>query len=116
MRTDTAGRPVSVKRRLLQRMEMQMETYSDVTFQDREVTVDGIKFIRCLFERCKLTYAAAGPVGMEGCGFSECTWNFEGPAADTLAFIRSMGLSLEPSERHKWAAMVLGEAAPPTAG
>jgi hypothetical protein len=59
-------------------------------YQDTTVFVDGATFIGCNFSRCRFVYTGYLPFHLEKCGFNECQWTFEGPAANTVAFMRSI--------------------------
>jgi hypothetical protein len=45
--------------------------YTDQTFSEREIILDGNTFERCTFDRCQLVFAGKEPVNFEGnCSFN----------------------------------------------
>ena len=66
-------------------MIAQNERYADVT-----IFLDGSTLVGCNFNRCRFVYSGFLPFHMEKCGFNECQWTFNGPASNTLAFMKSL--------------------------
>jgi len=62
----------------------------DQTFEDITVCLDGSPFYGCTFRRCKLQLSALLPNFLVGCNFDNCTWEFGGPAANTVAFMTAL--------------------------
>src|SRR5215467_11516087 len=62
----------------------------DQTFEDITVCLDGSSFYGCTFRRCKLQLSALLPNFLVGCNFDNCTWEFGGPAANTVAFMTAL--------------------------
>lgn len=60
------------------------------TFTDQKVVLDGEAFERCTFTRCRLVYRGTGPAGLEGSTFDRCGYEFHGPAANTIHFLRAL--------------------------
>jgi hypothetical protein len=54
------------------------------------VVLDGNAFIGCHFVDCTLVYGGGTPPTLVGGSFLRCSWVFEGPAANTLAFMRGL--------------------------
>lgn len=46
----------------------------------------GVKFINCTMKYSGLP----GDLGLEGCELVNCSWEFDGAAGNTLAFLRSL--------------------------
>ena len=60
-----------------------------ITFQGVNVSLDETHFEGCTFENCTLTYSG-GRVGLVGCRFAGCEWEFTGAAAATLSFMSAL--------------------------
>ncbi len=67
-----------------------METVEGRTFENERVILDGRKFVRCAFTGCTLVYTGTESLGLEGCTMNSCNWSFEGPAGNTLEFMRAI--------------------------
>jgi hypothetical protein len=67
--------------------EMDMIT-KDQTFKEVIISLDGNSFYGCKFHRCKFQFSGLLPVHLHRCQFDNCTWDFAGPAANTLSFLR----------------------------
>lgn len=63
-------------------------------FEGREfegrVPVDGHQFVACTFEKVALVYSGGPPPSFRGCIFRDWRFTFEGPAANTVNFLRAM--------------------------
>lgn len=59
-------------------------------FENQTISLDGGTFRDCTFSNCVFLFSALLPVILEGSSFSNCRWEFVGPAANTMAFIRSL--------------------------
>ncbi|MBO9380064.1 hypothetical protein GG804_25170 [Sphingomonas histidinilytica] len=70
-----------------------METVAGKLYEDVVVQLDGRTFIDCVFKAATLNYAG-GLFHMSGCDFIDCTWNFDGSAANTVQVLRL--LSVQP--------------------
>jgi len=44
----------------------------------------------CTFIGCTLIYTGTDTLGLEGCTMNNCRWSFEGPAGNTLEFMRAI--------------------------
>ena len=60
------------------------------TYEGGTVQLDNNEFIRCKFQKCRLVFGGTGPVSMVECEFIEVSWEFTGPAQNTLVFLRAM--------------------------
>ena len=60
------------------------------SFRGGSVLLDSTEFINCRFQNVKLVFAGAGPVSLRGCVFDNVQWVFDGPASNTLQFLRAM--------------------------
>jgi hypothetical protein len=56
----------------------------DESFVTQSVVLDGKKFIRCKFDRCKLVFRGNAPFGMEQCDIIAPKFDFEGAAGVTV--------------------------------
>ncbi len=57
------------------------------TFQDTTLSLDGVRFVRCRFVNAQLIYTAREETDFEECTFDRCSWTFEGPAENMIAFL-----------------------------
>jgi hypothetical protein len=60
------------------------------TFTGKRIQLDGSSFTNCRFNECRLVFN--GLVGFElvGSHFQDCRYDFEGPARETIQFMRSI--------------------------
>jgi hypothetical protein len=58
-------------------------------FENKRVVISGQRFERCSFKNCELVFDGR-PTQLVGNSFDGCHWTFEGPAADTLAFVSAL--------------------------
>lgn len=56
-------------------------------FKKVQVHLDNVHYKKCTFDECLMIYSATGPVGLTGCTLNECTWTFQGAAAETISFL-----------------------------
>jgi hypothetical protein len=59
-------------------------------FNHETVNLDGDSFADCEFQACRLVYAGGEPPSFDNCRFVDCEWKLEGPAQDTLAYLKVM--------------------------
>lgn len=59
-------------------------------FNKEPVNLNGNRFEGCTFNECELIFNGVGPVGLANCIFNNCKWTFQGPAADTVAFMKAL--------------------------
>ncbi len=64
-------------------------TYESETLTGR-VVLDGATFENCRFVDAVLVYRGVGGLGLNGCTFRNARFEFEGPAANTLAVLQAM--------------------------
>jgi hypothetical protein len=60
------------------------------TYKNKTVTLDGNYYEDGIFIECRLVYSGTGPVGLDGCKFHDCTFGFEGAAANAVAFLNAL--------------------------
>jgi hypothetical protein len=61
------------------------------TFVGANIQIDGgVAYIRCKFVNCTIIVTGLGPIQMENTTFENPRWNFAGPAANTLNFLRML--------------------------
>jgi len=63
--------------------------YEGRSFTGR-VMLDGGSFERCRFQHAVLVYAGGIPPRLAGCSFADTTFEFQGAAGLTLAFLQAM--------------------------
>lgn len=71
----------------------------DRTYSGGRIEIDGNEFVNCQFNGTILAYKGVGPVVMSNCHFNGVTWVFEGPASNTIGFMRAMFHELGESGR-----------------
>lgn len=54
------------------------------------VRLDDASFVDCRFRKATLVYAGLGPTRISGCTFEDTLFEFDGPAANALAFLQAM--------------------------
>jgi hypothetical protein len=54
------------------------------------IRLDDASFVDCRFRKATLVYAGLGPTHISGCTFEESLFEFDGPAANALAFLQAM--------------------------
>ena len=59
-------------------------------FVDMSISLDGGTYEKCNFRNCTLVYSGLLPANLKDCGFENCVWDFIGPAANALAFMRNL--------------------------
>ena len=67
-----------------------MATHVGEQFNNVHVVLDGEQFSGCTFTRCRIVYRAATPATIAGNTFDACGYEFEGPAANTIHFLRDL--------------------------
>jgi hypothetical protein len=67
----------------------ELRTWRDQTLSGR-VRLDGAAFVNCRFRKATLIYSGQGPLELRGCRFEESLFEFDGPAANTLAVLKAM--------------------------
>jgi len=68
-------------------------------FTGGRIEIDGNEFVRCRFDGTKLVFKGLAPVTMVQAEFNNVEWVFDGPAANTLFFLRSVYHGLGDSGR-----------------
>jgi hypothetical protein len=66
-----------------------MARFEGQEFEGR-VPVDGHEFVACTFMNAVLVYSGGDPPSFRGCILREWRFAFEGPAGNTVNFLRSM--------------------------
>jgi len=66
-----------------------MPTTDNQTLSGR-IILDDTTFTHCRFVDAQLVYAGGGPPGFVTCVFEETSFTFEGPAHNTIHFLRAM--------------------------
>jgi len=59
-------------------------------FRNERINLNGNEFDHCQFFGCEMVFNGVGAVGLTHNGFHECKWIFEGPAADTVGFMKAL--------------------------
>ena len=58
--------------------------------RDKTIRIDGQSFVNTDFDRCTLVYGGTKGVSFVGCKFVRPRFVFDGPAANTMNFVRAM--------------------------
>lgn len=66
-----------------------MARFEGEEFEGR-VVVDGNDYVACTFMNVTLVYSGGAPPSFRGCIFREWSFSFEGPAGNTINFLKSM--------------------------
>jgi hypothetical protein len=64
--------------------------FENEEIRDRVVNFDGHEYRSVKFFNCEIVFGARSVTHASGIEFNNCTWRFEGPAADTVAFMRAL--------------------------
>ena len=59
-------------------------------FEGARISLDGSSFYDCVFARCTLIYSGVLPVVMDNNRFDDCAWEFQGPATNTMSFLKAV--------------------------
>jgi hypothetical protein len=59
-------------------------------FTNLHISMDGGTYVRCKFSQCNLLFSGLLPATFDDCEFKDCIWDFAGPAANTLAYMRML--------------------------
>jgi hypothetical protein len=62
----------------------------DQTFRNEEIHMDFNHFTNCIFIECSLIYHGYGPIGMDGCSFTNVRWIFSDAAKNTVGFMTAL--------------------------
>ena len=62
----------------------------NAVFKGRKITIDGGSFYSCKFDGCTLVYSGLMPATLEDCNFNACSWEFSGPALNTISFMTAL--------------------------
>jgi hypothetical protein len=60
------------------------------TFSRMRISLDGCSFDECRFEHCHFLFHGYMGVTLTGCTFDGCSWEFGGPAANTITFMAAL--------------------------
>ncbi|MGJ8570395.1 MAG: hypothetical protein ACSHXI_06820 [Hoeflea sp.] len=64
--------------------------FSSRNYVDNAVMLDGSVFTDCVFFKCAMIYSGGEIPVLSGCRFDDCSWQFGGDAANTIAFLSGM--------------------------
>jgi len=60
------------------------------TYKNSTVRLDDNEFVECTFDHCRLIYSGTTPVSLVGCHLINVGWEFDGPANNTIQFLRGV--------------------------
>lgn len=64
--------------------------FKDQSFVGKTIALDGSAFTSCVFSKCTMIYSGGEIPVLGGCRFEDCSWQFGGCAANTIAFLSGM--------------------------
>ena len=64
--------------------------HKGLSYNHQTVSLDAGDFRDCEFSNCRLIYSGGPLPRTDNCRFTDCEWALQGPAADTLAFLKIM--------------------------
>jgi hypothetical protein len=65
-------------------------TYTQQTFTGQRIVIDGHRYENCTFKNCDVVFQGGPPPNFLNCHFDAPQFSFDGPAASTVLFIRSL--------------------------
>lgn len=77
-----------------------MKMHRNQAIQNATLVMDGSQFHDCSLINCKLKYNG-GIVVLKGTSVSRCTWEFTGPALNTVELLSTLG-ALRNFARENW--------------
>ncbi|CAN5261826.1 hypothetical protein BH10PSE7_BH10PSE7_37880 [soil metagenome] len=67
-----------------------MTVFKKKIFGKENVVLDENEFDECKFDGTKLIYRGGTPPNLKGCDFANSIFFFDGPASNTVAFLKGM--------------------------
>ena len=68
-----------------------MELGNQQIIEGATIKLDGGSYRNVMFKPCTMVYSGSGnPVDFFGCSFIDCSWHFDGAAANTLSFVNTL--------------------------
>ncbi|EOI5913246.1 hypothetical protein K5E59_000898 [Enterobacter hormaechei] len=66
--------------------------FNNCEFSAQRVELDGNSYTNVVFTNCIMVFNGSNEEGISlvGCSFDNCSWHFEGAAANTLTFINNL--------------------------
>lgn len=64
--------------------------FTNQTFQNQDVLLDGNEFASCAFHKCRIIFLGIVSHSMTDMKITDCTWSFDGPAANTVHFMTAL--------------------------
>jgi hypothetical protein len=77
-----------------------MKMHRNQALTSKTLVMDGAQFIDCTLNNCKLKYNG-GIVVLKGTSVNNCTWEFAGPALNTIELLTTLG-ALRSSVSETW--------------
>ncbi len=73
-----------------------MALFTNSSFRNTSVLLDGHEYQNCIFENCLLEIRATDVFSLIGCTFKACQWSFTGPAANTFQVLKGLYHGMGP--------------------
>ena len=64
--------------------------FKDKAFKNETIEIDFNHFSNCQFDGCTFVYHGHGVIGLDGCTFTNVSWNFAGFASNTISFMNAL--------------------------
>lgn len=64
--------------------------FTNQTFQNQDVLLDGNEFTGCTFDKCRITFLGIAGHSLSDMKITNCSWHFSGPAANTVNFMTAL--------------------------
>lgn len=64
--------------------------YSGQAFNGQRIVADGNQYERCSFKDCDIVHQGGTSPSFSNCSFDNPRFSFDGPAANTVMFIRAL--------------------------
>jgi len=90
--------------------------FQNQQFSEVNVELDFNSFVGCTFSKCKLIYRGLSPVTLKDNNLNDCTYKFDGPAAQAVAFLRDLYASGASQIVEHTLDYIRGNKAPPLPG
>ena len=63
---------------------------TEKNFKNDVIKIDSSFYHKCIFKNSNIIYCAEGKLSLSACEFHDCNWLFEGPAGETIGFMRDI--------------------------
>lgn len=72
-----------------------MELNPRQIIENATIKLDGGTYSNVTFQNCQMVYSGeGGEINFLGCAFIDCSWHFDGAAANTLSFVNTLASAM----------------------